>query len=75
MNAAEPYVELLQERGYRDINVTGGGRIYFNAEEKIINIFGFSYGFGLADHAISKEVVEKDERYKDYDVTWSNDGY
>uniref|UniRef100_A0A7S3Q5L9 14 kDa phosphohistidine phosphatase n=1 Tax=Chaetoceros debilis TaxID=122233 RepID=A0A7S3Q5L9_9STRA len=75
MNAAEPYVELLQERGYRDVNVTGGGRIYFNVEEKSINIFGFSYGFGLADHAISKEVVEKDERYKDYDVTWSNDGY
>ena len=73
--AAEPYVELLEARGYKDINVTGGGRIRFEPSEKKIAIYGYSYGFGLADHACSKMVIEKDERYKGYDVTWSNEGY
>ena len=28
-----------------------------------------------ADHALSKTVVDADPRYKDFEVTWSNDGY
>jgi hypothetical protein len=41
-NAAEPYVNLLQERGYNNIQVLGGGRIYMNPKEKKIEIFGYS---------------------------------
>jgi hypothetical protein len=41
-NAAEPYVTLLQERGYNNIQVLGGGRIYMNDLEKKIEIFGYS---------------------------------
>ena len=74
-NAAEPYVDLLQSRGYRNIHVSGGGRINLNSEEKSIRIFGFSYGFGLGDHSASKSVIERDDRYKGYTITWSNDGY
>ncbi len=74
-NAAEPYVELLQSKGYKNIVVTGGGRILFDEVDRKIHIYGFSYGFGLADHSRSMEVVKNDERYKDYEVTWSNDGY
>ena len=74
-NAAEPYVNLLQSKGYKDINVTGGGRIYYNEDEKKIAIYGYSYGFGLGDHARSKEVIEGDERFKGYDISWTNDGY
>jgi phosphohistidine phosphatase len=74
-DAAEPYVDLLQSKGYRNINVSGGGRIYLNLVEKKINIFGHSYGFGLADHASSKKIIQQDERFKGYDIEWSNDGY
>lgn len=74
-NAAEPFVEKLQSSGYRNIHVAGGGRLYFNPRDKKIRIFGFSYGFGLADHATSKRVIEQDERFKDYEITWSNEGY
>lgn len=74
-NVAEPYVEKLQSSGYRNIHVAGGGRLYFNPQDKKIRIFGFSYGFGLADHATSKQVIEQDDRFKDYDITWSNEGY
>ena len=41
-NAAEPYVNLLQESGYINIQVLGGGRIYMNHKEKKIEIFGYS---------------------------------
>ena len=74
-NAAEPYIQRLQQNGYTDIRVTGGGRITFHEEEKKIFIYGYSYGFGLADHAKSKEVILGQEKYKGYNVTWSNDGY
>jgi phosphohistidine phosphatase len=74
-NAAEPYVDLLQSSGYRDINITGGGRIYFSKDEKKISIYGYSYGFGLADHSISQEEIERDGRFQGYDISWTNDGY
>jgi phosphohistidine phosphatase len=74
-NAAEPFVDLLQSKGYKNINITGGGRIYFSKDEKKISIYGYSYGFGLADHARSKEVIENDVRFEGYDVSWTNDGY
>jgi phosphohistidine phosphatase len=75
MNAAEPMTEKLQQAGYSDIVVTGGGRILYDEDARRISIFGHSYGFGRADHAISQEVILSDERYKDFDVTISNDGY
>ena len=74
-NAAEPMVHKLQEAGYYDIDVVGGGRIDYDPAAKKIFIYGYSYGFGRADHSISQQVVQEDERYKDYEVTWSNDGY
>lgn len=74
-NAAEVVIDRLEASGYTNINVLGGGRIFLDEKNKKISIFGFSYGFGRADHMISQNVIEADERYKDYDVTWSNDGY
>ena len=74
-NAAEPLVDSLEESGYTDIRVTGGGRIYFSKDERVIKIFGYSYGFGMADHALSKKTIEQDGRFSGYDVTCSNDGY
>lgn len=74
-DAAEPVLEQLTQAGYTDLDVTGGGRIDCQPSVKKMRIYGFSYGFGLADHAISREVVLEDERYRDFDVTISNDGY
>lgn len=74
-DAAEPMIDQLQASGYSTIEVTGGGRIRLNTVGKQMAIYGFSYGFGLADHAISRDVVLEDPRYKDFDVTISDEGY
>jgi len=75
-NAAEPMIAKLEAAGYYDIDVTGGGRIDFDEKAKSIKIYGYSYGFGQANHAIAQRTVQQDPRYKDlYDVTISNDGY
>ena len=74
-NAAEPFVQELEEHGYHHIQIVGGGRINLDKKAKKISIFGFSYGFGQPDHEISKRVVQADSRYADYDITTSNEGY
>ncbi|CAG2105316.1 unnamed protein product [Medioppia subpectinata] len=52
----------------------GGGRIVHNVEEKTILIFGYSQGFGKADHSIASKILK--EHYKDYEsITWSDEGY
>lgn len=74
-DAAEPMVAALERAGYNKIKVLGGGRIALDSEKKTIAIFGFSYGFGLADHSISKQIVEVDPRYDQFNITTSNEGY
>jgi hypothetical protein len=29
----------------------------------------------LADHALSKSIIEMDPDWKEYTITWSNEGY
>ncbi len=74
-NAAAPFVHDLEEHGYQDIQIVGGGRLLLDEDAKKISIFGFSYSFGQPDHEISKRVVQEDSRYADYDITTSNEGY
>jgi phosphohistidine phosphatase len=74
-DAAEPMIETLRRSGYSMIRVLGGGRIHLDSQKKVVSIFGFSYGFGQADHKLSKQVVEADPRYKDFKVETSNEGY
>lgn len=74
-NAADPFVHHLEEHGYEDIQITGGGRILLDEDAKKISIYGFSYGFGLANHSISKLTVLEDERYANFDITTSDEGY
>jgi hypothetical protein len=59
MNCAEPMVEALERSGYSSINVSGGGRIFLDEDNKKISIFGYSYGFGLvsSDCIIEKALV------------------
>jgi phosphohistidine phosphatase len=75
VNVAEYLIPQLESSGYTNIQVKGGGRILRNDEDKKIHIFGYSYGFGMADHAKAKDVVERCAKYEGYDITWSNDGY
>mgnify|MGYP003903676549 CR=1 FL=1 len=51
----------------------GGGRVDVNAPEKSVVIYGYSQGFGRADHALTSQLVK--EAMPDYEVTWNNEGY
>lgn len=56
-----------------DSECVGGGRIKHNPEEKKILVYGYSQGFGKADHSISKQLLV--EKYPDYTIDWSDEGY
>ncbi|XP_073242925.1 14 kDa phosphohistidine phosphatase-like [Porites lutea] len=52
----------------------GGGRIQHNKSEKKILVYGYSMGFGRADHSITVDKLKK--AYPDYtSITFSNEGY
>ncbi|XP_065918188.1 14 kDa phosphohistidine phosphatase-like [Dysidea avara] len=52
----------------------GGGRIEHNKADKNILVYGYSMGFGRADHTIAVEKLKK--HYPDYNqITFKNEGY
>lgn len=52
----------------------GGGRIEHNTKLKKIHVFGFSVGFGQADHSITVNLLK--QKYTDYNDIWfTDDGY
>ncbi|XP_064212106.1 14 kDa phosphohistidine phosphatase [Tribolium castaneum] len=53
--------------------VLGGGRINHDSEAKNIKVYGYSQGYGKADHEITVEILKK--KYCDYNITWSDEGY
>lgn len=67
-NVAEDLVEWLEALDFT-VEVTGGGRIDYNDEKKCANIYGFSYGFGKADHAKTAAVIEQ---HSDVFATYDN---
>ncbi|XP_008207477.1 sex-regulated protein janus-A isoform X2 [Nasonia vitripennis] len=54
-------------------NCVGGGRIQHDAADKKLKVYGYSQGFGKADHEVSVSILKK--KYSDYDITWSDEGY
>jgi hypothetical protein len=74
-NAAEPLVHSLKKAGYKDIEIKGGGRISFDEQKNHISVFGFSYSFGQPNHEITKKAILADKRFKEMDVSVSNEGY
>ncbi|XP_076063104.1 14 kDa phosphohistidine phosphatase-like isoform X3 [Oratosquilla oratoria] len=57
-----------------DTECVGGGRILHDPDKKTIQVFGYSQGFGKADHSVSVDILKK--KYPDYaKITWSDDGY
>ena len=53
--------------------IQGGGRIDHDSANKKIQIYGYSNSFGIANHKLTKKLVQ--EEYPDCEVTWSNNGY
>ncbi|XP_063912554.1 14 kDa phosphohistidine phosphatase-like [Zophobas morio] len=72
VEAAQALVDFFLEKGINH-KVTGGGRISYNASEKVIKIYGYSYSFGRADHSITSELCNK--AFPQHIISWSNEGY
>jgi len=51
----------------------GGGRIKHSAARKHILVYGYSQGFGRADHFTTCKVLKT--KYPDYNIEWNNEGY
>ena len=51
----------------------GGGRIRHDPQKKEILIYGYSQGFGRADHALTHDMIS--QAYPEYKVDWNNEGY
>jgi len=51
----------------------GGGRIKHTPSKKHIVVYGYSQGFGRADHSITCKVLKT--KYPDYTIEWNNEGY
>ncbi|KAI9581184.1 sex-regulated protein janus-A-like isoform 2-T3 [Glossina fuscipes fuscipes] len=51
----------------------GGGRIEHNPSAKLIKVYGYSQGFGKADHSETKKILLT--KYKDYTIEISDEGY
>ena len=56
-----------------DCQCIGGGRILHEKSQKFIKVYGYSVGFGRADHTKTVEVLKT--TFPDYKIEWSNDGY
>lgn len=53
--------------------VLGGGRIQHDADVKKILVYGYSQGYGKADHQLTVDILKK--VYPDYNISFSNEGY
>jgi phosphohistidine phosphatase len=56
-NLEELYSHCLQSDVYAES--PGGGRISISEADKTIKIYGYSQGFGRANHAVTQEIIEK----------------
>ncbi|XP_076836502.1 14 kDa phosphohistidine phosphatase [Brachyhypopomus gauderio] len=63
----------LERAGGVDCECVGGGRIKHDSAGKHIHIYGYSMGFGRANHSVSAEKLKA--TYPDYNITWANEGY
>jgi len=62
----------MESKGFH-CDCVGGGRIDHDPSRKLLHVYGYSQGFGRADHGKSVEILKN--KYPDYKITWSNDGY
>ncbi|PIC51849.1 hypothetical protein B9Z55_002196 [Caenorhabditis nigoni] len=55
------------------LKCVGGGRIKHDDSGKDILVYGYSQGYGRADHQIAVDILKR--KYTDYHIDFSNDGY
>ncbi|KAG5326568.1 JANA protein, partial [Acromyrmex heyeri] len=65
--------EQIKKHAGLQANCVGGGRIEHDPDEKTIKVYGYSQGFGKADHQVSVDLLKK--KYPDYNITCSDEGY
>ncbi|KAJ8339467.1 hypothetical protein SKAU_G00362530 [Synaphobranchus kaupii] len=63
----------LEKGGRFHCECLGGGRIKHDSQAKKIHVYGYSMGFGRANHSVSTEKLKA--RYPNYEVTWADEGY
>lgn len=51
----------------------GGGRISHDSDFKRIKIYGYSQGYGKADHEVTAKIIK--EFYPKYTISISDEGY
>ncbi|NXX87314.1 PHP14 phosphatase, partial [Urocolius indicus] len=68
----ERTAEELARQGL-DCECLGGGRLSHRPEERKIHVYGYSVGFGRADHSVTTEKLKAE--YPDYEITWADEGY
>ncbi|CAH2102977.1 unnamed protein product [Euphydryas editha] len=70
---ADIYDEVQAKLTPLDCEPLGGGRISHDPEDKKIHIYGYSQGYGKADHEVTAKLVK--EAYPGYSITISDEGY
>ncbi|XP_028402916.1 14 kDa phosphohistidine phosphatase-like [Dendronephthya gigantea] len=73
---ADIYDEILPELKRLSLHseCVGGGRIEHSSESEKLFVYGYSMGFGQADHSITTGILKKFfPSYKS--ITFSNEGY
>ena len=73
-DAATPTVIPLQDAGCQ-VDILGGGRIRHDPDAARIEVFGFSYGFGQANHECTRRLILEDPRYGGYTVEITDESY
>ncbi|XP_056641769.1 14 kDa phosphohistidine phosphatase-like [Diorhabda carinulata] len=53
--------------------VLGGGRIQHDPQDNKILVYGYSQGYGKADHQLTVDILKT--AYPNYDITFSDEGY
>jgi len=69
----EEFEESFRKKSKLQAKCVGGGRIKHNSTQKHIVVYGYSQGFGRADHSITCKVLRT--KYPDYTIEWNNEGY
>ena len=66
----------LEEQCPAGVNLecVGGGRIDHRPAERKLVIYGYSQGFGRADHSRTS-LLCKEHFGGNYDISWNNEGY
>lgn len=71
----EELQKLKSSQAIRDwrSKVLGGGRISHDPETKSIKVYGYSQGYGKADHQLTVDILKK--TYPEYKLEYSDEGY